>query len=170
MTAETAKLAEDDDNIDPLTGEIVKVDKNGRIIHNRGRSSYLKPAVQLALKRELAMRVPNKILAEKYGLSPMGISAFAKRHARAIDDIREHIEDEFAGLPLAQKRNRIAAYEDEVDRLLEDPRANHHEWSKARQMAYRSIAEELGQLPPRQQITVIPVQHVVIGVDPDDLT
>lgn len=169
MTAETNKMTEDADSIDVLTGEVVKRDSTGRLRRTRGRTSYMPAHVQLALKREIAMGTPNKILADKYNLSPQGISAFGKRHSRAIDDIREHLDDDFAGLPLAQKRNRIAAYEDEIDRLLSGKNANHHEWAKARMIAYRNVAEELGQLPPRQQVMIIPVQHMYEGVDMDEV-
>jgi hypothetical protein len=165
MTAGTAKMTE----VDTLTGEVVKRDKLGRVNRSQGPHGLLKPHEKLALQRELALNTPTGVLAQKYNMTPQGISSFKKRHALAIDDIREHLDDDFAGLPLAIKKNRIAAYEDEVNRLMDHPHADHHEWSKARQMAYRGIAEELGQLPPRQSITVVPVVHVIEGVDLGEL-
>jgi hypothetical protein len=172
MTAETAKMAKVPADAgkpsDAITGEVVKRDSLGRKKSN-GPRSQLAPHEQLALKREIALNNPVKMLAEKYGMTPQGISEFKRRNALAIDDIREHLDDDFAGLPLAIKKNRIAAYENEVERLTDHPAADHHEWSKARQMAYRSIAEELGQLPPRATITVVPVVHMVEGVDLEEL-
>jgi hypothetical protein len=165
MTAATAKMADDE----VITGEVVKRDKLGRVNRSQGPHGLLKPHEKLALERELALNTPTTVLAGKYNMTPQGISSFKKRHALAIDEIREHLDDDFAGLPLAIKKNRIAAYEDEVERLTSHPHADHHEWSKARQMAYRNIAEELGQLPPRATITVVPVVHMVEAVDLEEL-
>ena len=36
-------------------------------------------------------------------------------------------------------------------------------------IALRNIAEETGQLPPRQSVVIIPVQHIIEGVDVNSL-
>lgn len=161
MTAETAKMADDA----PIEGKVVK-----RNVYRGGGRSSLTPDKQLALKREIALRTDSMTeLGKRYGLTQQGISEFKRRHELEIDDIRQNASDVFAGIPLAKKENRIAAYEREVELLNASSAHDHHEWSKARQMAYRSIAEELGQLPPRQTVTVIPVVHVVETVDLQEL-
>ena len=163
MTAATAKLTE----VEVLTGEVVPKRRNRR---STGAGTRLQAHEELSLKRELAAGdMTQVLLAKKYGITQQGISKFAKRHALEIADIADHMNEQFAGLPLARKENRIASYEREIEILNEHPHASHHEWSKARMIAYRNMAEELGQLPPRQTVTVIPVTHVIEGVSMEDL-
>jgi len=138
--------------------------------HEGNSRESLAPWHRLALLRELAAAdTKHAILAKKYGMSPQSLSNYAKRYASEIEDIRENFADQFAGMPLAKKANRIMAYMEEIERLNNHPNGDHFEWSKARQNALRNIAEELAQLPPRQQVTVIPVAHVIEGINLDDL-
>ncbi len=150
----------------------VIVEHTGKVrrAYRGGRRGSLEPYQKLALMRELAMGEFSKLkLADRYGMTQQGVSEFARRHALEIDNIREKIADEFAGLPLARKENRLAAYEDVVQRILAHDKGDHHEWLKAEMIALRNIAEETGQLPPRQSLVIMPVQHVIEGVDIDKL-
>lgn len=134
------------------------------------RNSTLDLFQRHALKRALAIGVATQQeLGDQFGLSRSGVAQFARRHAAEIQDIRENMDDPFAGILLARKENRLLAYVDEVRRLDEHPNADHHLWSAARQQAIHHIAEELGQLPPRMTVTVQPVTHVIEGVSVDDL-
>lgn len=137
---------------------------------NNGRRGNLLPHEKLALKRELAAgEATQVVLAAKYGMSQHGISDFAKRNARAIDDIRDHLADPLAGLWIADKANRVSAYLDEFERLSVAKGAEHHEWSKARQAALRAVADELGAIPNRAQVTMTVVRDEVVGVDVEDI-
>jgi len=130
----------------------------------------LGPVEKLALVRALALGVATQEeLGQQYGMSRSGIASFAQRHKREIEDVRENMDDPFAGLLLCRKENRLAAYINEIERLDQHPNAEHHLWSAARQMALHHIAEELGQLPPRMTVTVQPVTHVIEGVAIEDL-
>ena len=153
--------------------ELVVPDRETRaaMIEREGDSRHpIAPWHKLALLRELAAGdTKHGMLAKKYGMSPQSLSNFAKRYASEIEDIRENFADQFAGMPYAKKRNRIMKYAEEIERLDNHPNADHFEWSKARQNALRNIAEELAQLPPRQQVTVIPVAHIIEGIDLNDL-
>jgi len=160
----------DDNEPEILYGHVIKKDKNGRPMRNRGRSSLMPPHVQLALMRDIACGTGWAELGRKYGYTRQSMLQFSKRHALKIEEIREHLDDEFAGLPIAQKKNRIAAYQEMAERIHDSPNAAHHEWIKAEAIINRNVAEEMGQLPPRQSITVVPVQHVVVGVETGDLT
>lgn len=163
MTAETAKMASGE----ILEGEVVKKTRNQ---YRGGSRSSLAPDAQFALMREVALKTDTyKNLGLRYNLTPSAISEFAKRHAREIDDIREDASNIFSGLMMAKKENRIAAYEREIEMLASSSAHDHHEWSKARMIALRNIAEEMGQLPPRQTVTVMPVVHVYEGVDMEEL-
>lgn len=118
------------------------------------------------LCRELATgEVKRAALARKYGISPAAITAFAKRHAREIDEIKASLDDEFAGLWIADKANRIAAYQADVEASAEGAYGSHYEQIRTRTQILRAVAEELGQLPPRATVSVVPVVHIIEGVD-----
>lgn len=142
------------------------------IVRHRARNSRgtLEPWQKLSLCRELALsEASQRELGVKYGMTQQGISDFAKRNVEQITEIREHMADQFAGLPLVRKENRLAAYEQALADLKMHPNNNHHEWIKAQFIGLRNIAEELGDLPPRSTVTINPVIHMVQGVDTDEL-
>lgn len=129
-----------------------------------------KPGIPRHRRHELcrevaAAEVPHTELARKYGVTKSAITQFATRHAHRIDEIRSHLDDEFAGLWIARKARPIAALEADYERTLENAKADHHEWVKARIQMAHAVAEELGQLPPRQQIMIAPVTHILVSVD-----
>lgn len=135
----------------------------------RGRKSLL-PHQKQALCRELAKdEVTRADLARKYDMTRQGITEFAHRNAERIAQIAADLDDEFAGLWIASKQQRINAYMDEYERLNGHPNADHHEWSKARQAALRAVADELGSIPNRSQVAVSVVKHELEGVDVADL-
>ena len=153
-----------------IDGKIVKRRSNPRVVNSDHVRSSLEPYQMLKLKRELAMGDKTQyLLAKEYGMTQPGIALFKQRHQAAIDDIRENLANTLAGLPLVRKENRIAMYEDQIEQLRNHPNANHHEWSKGVFIGLHNIAEEVGGLPPRQTITIIPVEHVIVGVDSGDL-
>jgi hypothetical protein len=121
---------------------------------------------KLTLCRELATAGKTRAaLAREYGISRGAMTEFAQRNAREIDAIKARLDDEFAGLWIARKAARIAEYQHDLERIADNP---HHEWVKARTAILKAVAEELGQLPPRVSVAVIPAQHVLIGVDEDE--
>lgn len=137
----------------------------------RSRTGKLSRVLQRDLQRQLATRdLTRSQLARKFGVSPSYVTQFAKTYEREIEAIREKLDDEFAGLWIAQKEMRIAAYQAEYERALRHPRRDHFEWVNARRQILHTVAEELGQLPPRQTVTIVPVVHVVEGIDINVLT
>ena len=132
----------------------------------QGESSDVKPWERRQLCRELAAgELTRAQLARKYGINRSGITRFAQRHAREIDDIKANLDDEFAGLWIASKAARIAAYQADAERSEDGGYGSHYEQIRTRLQIYRAVAEELGQLPGRTTVTVVPVVHVVEGVD-----
>jgi hypothetical protein len=126
----------------------------------------LSRADQRQLQRELATGdVMRADLARRYGVTRGYVTIFAKQYAREIADIKAQLDDEFAGLWIAQKEQRIAAYQAEYERALRHPRRDHFEWINARRQILHTVAEELGQLPPRQTVTVVPVVHIIENVN-----
>lgn len=136
-----------------------------------GRETKLKPWDRRALCRELAAGdVKRAALARKYGVSGAYITKFAKQHAAEIDDIKADLDNQFAGLWIASKAARIAAYQADLEQSEDnDEFAGHFEQIRTRTQILRAVAEELGQLPPRATLTVMPVVHVVEGVDVEAL-
>lgn len=123
------------------------------------------------LCRELAAGdVTQAALARKYGITKQAVSAFAKRHAAEIDTIKAQLDDAFAGLWIAAKENRIAQYQADYEASEAHDKAEHFEWIRVRTQIMHQVAEELGQLPPRATLTIMPVVHVLEGVDPAALT
>ena len=124
---------------------------------------------KLSLMRDLAEGNFTHIqLAEKYDRSVSAISNFSSRNRDKIQAIRENPDDEFAGLWIAQKAQRLRVYADQVERLEEsdDPKL------LARvQTALRSVAEELGQLPNKSTVAIeTPKLQVQIeGISDEDL-
>ena len=123
------------------------------------------------LCRELAEGTVTKAaLGRKYGITGQAIAQFAKRYAREIDDIKAQLDDEFAGLWIARKEARMAQYQEDYEASQTHDKSNHFEWIRVRTQILHQVAEELGQMPPRAEVTVLPVQHVIIGVDLEALT
>lgn len=134
-------------------------------------SRKLKPWDRRALCRELAAgEVKRAVLARKYGISGAYVTKFAKQHAAEIDAIKVNLDNEYAGLWIAQKAERIAAYQADLEASEDGDYGSHFEQIRTRTQILKSVAEELGQLPPRTTVTVMPVVHVLEGVDPAALT
>src|ERR1044072_4138791 len=90
---------------------------------NQGKLS--RGRTKVFLLRELAVGAVSKTkLAERLGVTVMAVSIFEKNHAEEITAIREDLENEWAGLWIATKRDRLAElqqmYEDNEVLLAED--------------------------------------------------
>lgn len=144
----------------------------------RQRFKLSHPAVSMRLIRELALtNKTQRQLAEEYGVVQSSICAFSERNADAINDVRENAEDEFAGLWVAKKQNRVAAYKEQIDYIADrigegledDPVAA----LKVAQAALKAVAEEMGQLTARVAVQAdvqAKVRYEIVGVNPEDLT
>jgi predicted transcriptional regulator len=125
----------------------------------RSRSNPIPPHEVQILCRELAMaEVSQNELARRHGVTKSAVSQFARRHAARIAEIREHLDDQFAGLWIADKANRLAVYQHEVEAIAGN---THHEWVKAKATLLKNVAEETGQLPPRATAVIVPVVHII---------
>lgn len=114
-------------------------------------------------------------LAEQYGVTQQAISHFAKRNAEAIAAVRADADNEFAGILIAQKAARLAAYEElHTIAITPQPKISPSgkivkEWItdedgndvevvvneidvRAAALVLKQSAEEMGQLPTRLQI------------------
>jgi hypothetical protein len=108
-------------------------------------------------------------LAEQYGVSRTSISAFKKRNAMEIEEVRNNLADEYAGVWVAQKMARIQEYQQAAEKMANGTSARNQEVLVS---ILKAVAEELGQLPARTQVQVntANVTYEIIGIDPEDLT
>lgn len=119
------------------------------------------------LCRELAAdEVKRADLARKYGVSRSAITSFARRHRGRIEEIRAHLDDEFAATWIASKLRRIEALQADYEASAEGYYTGHYEHIKARTAILRAVAEELGQIPNKSNVTIGgTVRHELVGVD-----
>jgi hypothetical protein len=123
-----------------------------------------------ALCRELAKGERTRtVLAREFGVTSSAITKFARVNAARIEQIRAAIDSEFAGLWLADKTQRIASYEADLELSGEGERAGHFEQIRTRTEIRKAVAEELGQLPTRGVQVTGTVTHILEGIDVDDL-
>lgn len=119
---------------------------------------------RIALLRDLALSDMTVLqIAVKYDRSEGTMYAWKKNHAAEIDAIRADAANEFAGLWVAQKVNRVAVYQDDIETLEESG-----EDMALKHKALRAVAEELGQLTQKQEIQAS-VVYQVEGVDPESM-
>lgn len=146
--------------------------------------------VRLQLIRELALSdMTQTQLAGKYGVRQSSISEFAKRNAEQIQHARTHSADEFAGILIAEKARRLAAYEEIHNKAMEptpkitnkgtvvvDPESGEFVYevnASAAMTALKSVAEELGHLPGRVTVSGEmnnTTTYRIVNVTDEDLT
>lgn len=142
---------------------------------SEGRPRFARQDLNFHEKRELCRVLATRgettmrSIATEWNLDYKTLQYFNRAHAREIHAIAADVENKFAGQWMADKEKRIAAYMEEWELLNTSKYRNHHEWSKARQAALRAVAEELGQLPGRGGVVIMPVQHLYVGIDPAEV-
>lgn len=132
---------------------------------------------KLALIQELALgESSQRQLAEEFGVSQQSICEFAQRFKGEIEARRADQNNKLAGLWIADKANRIAEYEAQVElinqKLISDKGEYQKvspEWVKAMQAALKSVAEELGDLTKNVNMSG-QVKYEIAGVDPEELS
>jgi predicted transcriptional regulator len=124
------------------------------------------------LCRDLAVgNVSQSQLAEKYGVGPSAISYHAKKNAEEIAAIKADIENEFAGMWIAQKQSRVAEYQSDAERIntaLDKSDELDPKLLRAKNAALKAAAEEMGQLSAKVQVQV-QTQQVDYWIDGCDL-
>ena len=100
------------------------------------------------LMRELALGTKTHAeLAKEYGATREAVSRFKGRHLREISEIIDRSTDEFAGIAITEKANRLAMYQDQVEQA-----EDRGDWKLVARLL-RQVAEEMGHLPSRMQIS-----------------
>lgn len=120
-----------------------------------------------ALIRDLAAGDQTQVqLAVKYGVTQPAVSAFRDRHEREIDAVRTQLDDKWAALWVADKFNRVAELQSDVETITGE---DDEKLLRVKHAALRQIAEELGQL---KQVVEVggSVTYTITGLDPAALT
>jgi hypothetical protein len=120
-----------------------------------------------ALIRDLAAGEATQVeLAVKYGVTQPSVSAFRDRHEREIDAVRTQLDDKWAALWAADKFNRVAELQSDIETITGE---DDEKLLRVKHAALRQIAEELGQL---KQVVEVggSVTYTITGLDPAALT
>jgi hypothetical protein len=116
-----------------------------------------------ALIRDLALaEQTHEHLAVKYAVSRESISRFKKRHLAEIEDVIARADEEFAGILISVKANRLDLYQKMICEA-EDTK----DYKLAARLL-RQVAEEMGHLPSRMQISGavdVHTSYTITGAD-----
>jgi hypothetical protein len=120
--------------------------------------------------RDLALSgMTQQAIADKYGVTQGAVSQFKDKHAEAIAEIAAAADDEYAGIWIAQKQNRLEALA-EIAEIAMQPTPKittkgtvvfHPETGdlvsevdgRLAAQVMKQAAEEMGQLPTRLQVS-----------------
>jgi hypothetical protein len=107
-------------------------------------------------------------LAEQYGCSVTSISAFKKRHSMEIEEVRNNLADQYAGVWVAKKIERIREYQNAAEKMASGHSPRNQEVLVS---ILKAVAEELGDLPARTQVNISQenVTYEIVGVSVDDI-
>lgn len=110
-----------------------------------------------------------KDLAGIYGVSENSISKFKMKHSMEIEEVRNNLADEYAGVWVAEKLHRIQEYQAAAEKMASGTSPRNAEVLVT---ILKAVAEELGQLPARAavQVNTQNVTYQVVGIDPEELT
>lgn len=162
----------------------------GATKRDRGKLGGLnhRKAVRLLAAGELTQAA----VAERMGVSQSAVSQFRDRYAEEIREVAADMDNEFAGIAIADKVNRVAMYSEIAERALVpvpkvaangktvtviNPETGEPEMvmefngALAGQMG-KLAAEEMGQLASRLQVSgdmQTTTTYKIIGVDPESM-
>lgn len=125
--------------------------------------------VKHRLVRDFALGEKNqKELAQIYGVSQTSISQFKRRHALEIEEVRNNLADQYAGVWVAKKIERIREYQNAAEKMASGDSARSQEVLVS---ILKAVAEELGDLPARTQVNISNenVTYEIVGVSVDDI-
>ena len=109
-----------------------------------------------------------KDLSQQYGVSQTSISAFKKRYSLEIEEVRNNLADEYAGVWVAAKLERVREYQEAAEKMAKGTSPRNAEVLVS---ILKAVAEELGQLPARTQVNVQnnQVEYQIVGISAEDI-
>lgn len=123
------------------------------------------------LIRELAVSGKSQTqLAEEYGVHQTAISHFKTKHAQEIGRVSEAAADEYAGLWITDKLNRLAELQSLAEELADKPITPRS--AEVIKGILRDAAEELGDIPNKAgvNVNIANVKYEIENVNLEDLT
>lgn len=122
---------------------------------------------KMLIVTELASgRFSQKSIAQRHDLSEQRISQIKQEHQTLFDSVRDAQLDDITADMIRQQEWRLTQYARDMEKLDSQW---HSESVKARSQILKNVSDELGQGTPRAQITIRPVEHVIVDVDLADL-
>lgn len=126
-------------------------------------NSKLTKEERLKLIHDLALSPKTQAqLAQDYGISQNSVSRIKREESRDIERIQDDYLEQATGQMISNLEWRMKELEKAV---LVMGNKRSPEFVRAKVMALHEAAEQLGQLPPRMQINIIPVEHKLSGID-----
>jgi hypothetical protein len=140
-----------------------------------------------------AQEISRAEIARRFDVSPSAVTQFADKHAEEINAVKAKMDDEFAGIAIADKVARMGMYQEIAERALtptpkitnkgtvavhvntetgEVETIYEFDGRLAAQVG-KQAAEEMGQLVQRSQVSGdlnTTTTYKIAGVDPEDLT
>jgi len=134
----------------------------------KGRYKLTRAWVKTELIRELAAeKISQTNLAKRYGVGQSAIAEFKRRHLADINRLKDSLNDEWAGLWIADKRNRIAELQSLAESLIDmQPTARTAEVVAK---LLRDAAEELGDITNKNKVEMDVVRYEINGVSLENL-
>lgn len=146
-------------------------------------------------KREIvrllaADEITRSEIARRYDVSPAAITQFAQRNEDEIAAVKAEMDNEFAGILIANKANRLSVYQELLEEAVTptpkisvkgdtvsvlDPETGERVTVmeidvRAAATVLKQAAEEMGQLPTRLQVAGgidVATTYRIEGVDPE---
>lgn len=155
---------------DPMQGSEASTELDPRPKRKVATKGHLERGwVRHRLIREIALgEKRNMDLAAEYGVSSTSISNFKNRYAMEIEEVRNNLADEYAGLWVAKKVQRINELQQAAEKMAVGTSPRNAEVLVT---ILKAAAEELGQLPARTQVNISNeiTTYEIVGIDPDDI-
>lgn len=123
------------------------------------------------LMRELAVSgKPQNRLADEYGVTQGAISHFKVKYSTEIARLSEAAADEYAGLWITDKLNRLAELQALAEELTDKPITPRS--AEVIKGILRDAAEELGDIPNKAgvNVNIANVKYEIENVNLEDLT
>lgn len=130
--------------------------------------------------RMIADGLTQNEIAKHFDVSQAAVATFAKNNAGEIERLKTMVNDEMMALWVASKFNRLASYQQDIEDLdsalisviaAGAMTSDDVAFIKEKRQILRNVAEELGDLPSRNQVSVqgASVNYTFAGINPNDL-
>jgi transposase-like protein len=124
-----------------------------------GKHSSIPRARWLEVARAIVTGSPTQAqIARRFDITRSAVTQWKKRHRGPIEQVRASIDTEFSAVYLSEKLTRLWSLQPDFELSTEQPNAASPDHIRVRMALLRAIAEELGALPPRTSVMVVPVQ------------